>query len=73
MDYVVRQLLEIQNEASERISHALNPLNKATAPFYIQTLRDYAKALEEQFPGAGEVADKLAEYSDQHVIVVNRE
>lgn len=67
----IEELINIQTDASQKISDALQPLNMEVAPFYIQLLRGYADVIEKQYPGASKVADVLDKCLERSVHIID--
>ena len=56
-----KELNEILEHYSTKISESIQPLNKISAPFVYRNLIEYAKAIRKNFPEEVKIADSLGE------------
>ena len=64
----VKELNEILEYYSLRISKSIQPLDQMTAPFVYKILTEYAKGIQKYFPEEVKMADSLGE---GHIIAMN--
>ena len=56
-----KELNEILEYYSTKISESIQPLNEISAPFVYRNLVEYAKAIQKYFPEEVKMADRLGE------------
>lgn len=56
-----KELNEILEYYSTKISESIQPLNEISAPFVYRNLVEYAKAIQKYFPEEVKMADSLGE------------
>ena len=56
-----KELNEILEHYSTKISESIQPLNKISAPFVYRILIEYAKAIQKHFPEEVKISDSLGE------------
>lgn len=63
-------LTEAMDEISLKISEAINPVSRISAPFAVFCLREYADAIECQFPETKSLAKSLEKFFKQTIISI---
>lgn len=52
-------LCDVLEEITSRIQHATNPISNISAPLVVLALKAAAKAIDDQIPGANDMAKKF--------------